>query len=597
MQKQFTNPGLSNSPFQVSFTPARVLEFQAFPHNTIIRDQQRRSLNDDETPMSLNWRSRFANWTRFLLESSPRQAKRRSQTRQSTHAGIVEVLESRQLLTSVVAVHVDGNSISLNDFGRGRLSDSDNITVAYTNSQVVLSSDNGTSFRVGNQTLSTYTINITAAPSLHINLMGRNSTVNITGPTNSESTSNTGSLASVDVNFRNGRRGDSALNLTNVKVNSMTVNGGRGDDVVTLTNSTVNQNLQANLGRSSGDKLDLETTTVSGNVHNSSTQLVVNHSTIDGSLTDVQRRRDSTFTSTDSTYGGATNIRMGANGTINLLGSPDGSNHFEDSVSIRGARRRDITVNQRQNSVVFDETPSYKHASVTAASPTIATPTVDALSASTTTPIITGTYDSADGPKLRVTVNGRNYTLGTDSQLTTPSTGKWSLNLTGNPLTTKTTTVTVASFNTQGDAATGTGTITSQQAIIGTYLAAQNLTATKTASGLNYVITTQGSGAIPTAGKSLSVNYSGYLLNADGTLGTKFDSNTDAQFGHVTPLVFTLGTGAVIKGWDEAFALLPVGTTAKLIIPSAIAYGTTGSGSSIPANSTLIFDVTLLSAT
>jgi FKBP-type peptidyl-prolyl cis-trans isomerase len=92
------------------------------------------------------------------------------------------------------------------------------------------------------------------------------------------------------------------------------------------------------------------------------------------------------------------------------------------------------------------------------------------------------------------------------------------------------------------------------------------------------------------------VNYSGFLLNTNGTLGTEFDSNTNSQFGHVTPFSFTLGDGQVIPGWDEAFALLPVGTVAQLIIPPSLGYGSTGSGSSIPPNSILVFDVTLVSA-
>jgi FKBP-type peptidyl-prolyl cis-trans isomerase len=55
----------------------------------------------------------------------------------------------------------------------------------------------------------------------------------------------------------------------------------------------------------------------------------------------------------------------------------------------------------------------------------------------------------------------------------------------------------------------------------------------------------------------------------------------------------------VIKGWDEGFALLKVGSVAKLIIPSSLAYGTSGSSQGtvpIPANSILVFDVTLVSA-
>ena len=105
------------------------------------------------------------------------------------------------------------------------------------------------------------------------------------------------------------------------------------------------------------------------------------------------------------------------------------------------------------------------------------------------------------------------------------------------------------------------------------------------------MITTPATGAIPTSGQTVTANYTGYVLNADGTPGAQFDSNTTAA-GYS----FKLGVGQVIKGWDEAFALLPVGTVAKLLIPSPSAYGVTGSGLKIPPNTTLIFDVTAVSA-
>ena len=135
-----------------------------------------------------------------------------------------------------------------------------------------------------------------------------------------------------------------------------------------------------------------------------------------------------------------------------------------------------------------------------------------------------------------------------------------------------------------------------EQAIIQTYLTANNLTSVKTASGLDYVITTKGTGAIPTKGQTVTANYSGYLLNSNGTLGIEFDSNVDAPFGHVSPFSFTLGIGQVIAGWDQGFALLPVGTVATLLIPSYLGYGTIGAGSSIPINSILVFKVKVVSA-
>jgi FKBP-type peptidyl-prolyl cis-trans isomerase FkpA len=211
--------------------------------------------------------------------------------------------------------------------------------------------------------------------------------------------------------------------------------------------------------------------------------------------------------------------------------------------------------------------------------------------------VITGTFDATNTKTLTVTANGSTFTLGSSSQLTSPSSGNWSLNLGGATLTSPVSTITATSTDKDGNQKSGTGTVTDGAGIINRYLANNNLTAQFTSDGLAYVIQTNGSGAIPTVGKTLSVNYSGFLMNSNGSKGTEFDSNIDSSFGHVTPFNFKLGQGQVIPGWDEAFALLPVGTKAELIIPSALGYGASGSGSSIPPNSILIFDVTLLSAT
>lgn len=124
------------------------------------------------------------------------------------------------------------------------------------------------------------------------------------------------------------------------------------------------------------------------------------------------------------------------------------------------------------------------------------------------------------------------------------------------------------------------------------YLKANNLNATKTASGMYYVITSPGSGPNATKGQEITMNYTGMLLN-----GKKFDSNEDPAFQHVQPFTFNLGTGQVIPGWDEGIALLNKGAKAKLLIPSPLAYGDRGMPGSpanpegIPTNSVLIFDV------
>ncbi len=87
------------------------------------------------------------------------------------------------------------------------------------------------------------------------------------------------------------------------------------------------------------------------------------------------------------------------------------------------------------------------------------------------------------------------------------------------------------------------------------------------------------------AGKSVSVHYSGYLLD-----GSMFDSSVERG----QPFDFPLGQGRVIKGWDEGVALLRKGEKAKLIIPYSLAYGEGGRPPIIPAKATLIFDVQLV---
>jgi FKBP-type peptidyl-prolyl cis-trans isomerase FkpA len=103
-------------------------------------------------------------------------------------------------------------------------------------------------------------------------------------------------------------------------------------------------------------------------------------------------------------------------------------------------------------------------------------------------------------------------------------------------------------------------------------------------SGLIYVEKLKGKGAKAEKGKKVKVHYAGYLLS-----GRKFDSSYDRG----EPIEFTLGVGQVIGGWDEGISYMNVGTTAQLIIPSIIGYGTNGSGM-IPPYATLVFDVELI---
>ena len=109
--------------------------------------------------------------------------------------------------------------------------------------------------------------------------------------------------------------------------------------------------------------------------------------------------------------------------------------------------------------------------------------------------------------------------------------------------------------------------------------------ATRTASGLWYIIDQEGAGNQPTKGQTVSVHYTGKLID-----GTKFDSSRDRG----TPFDFPIDVGKVIKGWDEGIMLLHVGSKATLIIPPELGYGKTGSDGVIPPNATLIFEVELV---
>ena len=101
-----------------------------------------------------------------------------------------------------------------------------------------------------------------------------------------------------------------------------------------------------------------------------------------------------------------------------------------------------------------------------------------------------------------------------------------------------------------------------------------------TDSGLQYQVTKEGTGPSPGATDSVTVNYKGTLID-----GTEFDSGKGISF----PL------NGVIKGWTEGLQLMKIGGSTRFFIPSGLAYGTTGSGAKIGPNTTLIFNIDLLS--
>ena len=97
-----------------------------------------------------------------------------------------------------------------------------------------------------------------------------------------------------------------------------------------------------------------------------------------------------------------------------------------------------------------------------------------------------------------------------------------------------------------------------------------------------------GTGAVANSGNRITVGYTGYLYDASQPeqKGRPFDSNN--------AYTFTLGMGLVIKGWDQGIVGMRVGGSRRLIIPPSLAYGNQAVGT-IPPNSTLVFDVRLIS--
>ena len=106
-----------------------------------------------------------------------------------------------------------------------------------------------------------------------------------------------------------------------------------------------------------------------------------------------------------------------------------------------------------------------------------------------------------------------------------------------------------------------------------------------TPSGLKIEELRLGTGAAPRPGQTINVHYIGWLAN-----GTEFNNSHKAG----APVDFKIGTGDVIKGWDEGLITMKVGGKRRLTIPSALAYGPSGRPPLIPPNTDLVFEVELL---
>jgi len=130
------------------------------------------------------------------------------------------------------------------------------------------------------------------------------------------------------------------------------------------------------------------------------------------------------------------------------------------------------------------------------------------------------------------------------------------------------------------------------------YLTANNITQTPTASGLYYIELEKGKGKKAEAGKKVSVNYTGMLID-----GKVFDTSVEESAKKAgsynpqrpyKPLEFQLGAGQMIMGFDEGVALMNIGGKARLIMPSQLGYGDQGQRGIIPPSATLIFEVELV---
>jgi peptidylprolyl isomerase len=105
-------------------------------------------------------------------------------------------------------------------------------------------------------------------------------------------------------------------------------------------------------------------------------------------------------------------------------------------------------------------------------------------------------------------------------------------------------------------------------------------------SGMYWVVNQEGEGDTPEPGTKISVHYTGRLLSNN----KKFDSSYDRK----EPIQFEVGSGQVIKGWDQALSNMKKGEKRVLIIPPKLAYGEQGAGGVIPPNAWLVFDVELV---
>lgn len=125
--------------------------------------------------------------------------------------------------------------------------------------------------------------------------------------------------------------------------------------------------------------------------------------------------------------------------------------------------------------------------------------------------------------------------------------------------------------------------------ILSDYLAKNNIKATKTEKGTYVEIQDPGTGPQVEVGKAITVDYKGMTL-----AGKVFDQSYDSAGNSIKPYTFMVGERGAIEGWPDGLVYFKKGGKGRLFIPSHMAYGSRGAGADIPANTPLIFDVSVL---
>lgn len=123
-----------------------------------------------------------------------------------------------------------------------------------------------------------------------------------------------------------------------------------------------------------------------------------------------------------------------------------------------------------------------------------------------------------------------------------------------------------------------------EDSLLKKYIVDNKITEKPSSTGIYTLIKTKGSGTTVAAGDTIEVKYKGTLLD-----GKEFDNSERSP----VPVKFPIGVGMVIPGWDEAIVGMKAGTKAKLVIPSAMAYGAQGGGPIEPF-SPLVFDIEIV---